>query len=426
MNIGLDEIDQQARQGAASGRGARPPTILLVDDSAENLKVVATLLETEGYDIRIARDGRMALERAARIMPDLILMDALMPLIDGFETCRRLKADPRLHQIPVIFLTVLNSPGDLRKAFDIGAVDYIIKPIQEPELLARVRTHLTVHRFQQDLERKVEQRTQELMVANRKLQQEMARRCRAEEHLRHIQRMEALGQLTGRISHDFNNILSVISAANDLLVKRMRHAGLCLDETEVIGNAVDRAARLIGQLRAFSRRETLHPEMINLNDIIRGMEDMLRIAGSEGIVLRISLDPDLRPVRADTAKIEQIIMNLVVNAVQAMPDGGNLTLETHTATVGRDRAATLGVEAGDYVELVVADTGIGMDEAVRRRIFEPYFTTKDPETGSGLGLSTVYGILRQSGGGVRAESEPGKGATFRVYLPVCAVAPPSA
>ena len=426
MSIGLDEIDQPVRQRAASGRGERPPTILLVDGCAENMKVVATLLETEGYDVRTARDGRMAFERAARIMPDLILMDALMPMIDGFETCRHLKADPRLQQIPVIFLTVLNSPGDLRKAFDIGAVDYIIKPVQEPELLARVRTHLTVHRFQQDLERKVAQRTEELMLANRQLQREMTRRCRAEEHLRHLQRMEALGQLTGRISHDFNNTLSVISAAKDLLIERLRLAGLRLDETKVIENAVDQATRLIGQLRAFSRRETLYPEMIDLNDIIRGMKDMLRMAGNQGVVLHISLAPDLQPVRADTGKIEQIIMNLAVNAVQAMPDGGDLTLETRNVTIDRHRATTLGVEAGDYVGLVVTDTGIGMDEAVRRRIFEPYFTTKDPETGSGLGLSTVYGILRQSGGGVSIESEPGKGATFRVYLPVCAVAPPSA
>ncbi len=426
MSIGLDEIDQPVRQRAASGRGERPPTILLVDGCAENMKVVATLLETEGYDVRTARDGRMALKRAARIMPDLILMDALMPMIDGFETCRHFKADPRLQQIPVIFLTVLNSPGDLRKAFDIGAVDYIIKPVQEPELLARVRTHLTVHRFQQDLERKVAQRTEELMLANRQLQREMTRRCRAEEHLRHLQRMEALGQLTGRISHDFNNTLSVISAAKDLLIERLRLAGLRLDETKVIENAVDQATRLIGQLRAFSRRETLYPEMIDLNDIIRGMKDMLRMAGNQGVVLHISLAPDLQPVRADTGKIEQIIMNLAVNAVQAMPDGGDLTLETRNVTIDRHRATTLGVEAGDYVGLVVTDTGIGMDEAVRRRIFEPYFTTKDPETGSGLGLSTVYGILRQSGGGVSIESEPGKGATFRVYLPVCAVAPPSA
>ena len=182
----------------------------------------------------------------------------------------------------------------------------------------------------------------------------------------------------------------------------------------------------IGQLRAFSRRETLYPEMIDLNDIIRGMKDMLRMAGNQGVVLHISLAPDLQPVRADTGKIEQIIMNLAVNAVQAMPDGGDLTLETRNVTIDRHRATTLGVEAGDYVGLVVTDTGIGMDEAVRRRIFEPYFTTKDPETGSGIGLSTVYGILRQSGGGVSIESEPGKGATFRVYLPVCAVAPPSA
>ena len=238
--------------------------------------------------------------------------------------------------------------------------------------------------------------------------------------------MEALGQLTGRISHDFNNTLSVISAAKDLLIERLRLAGLRLDETKVIENAVDQATRLIGQLRAFSRRETLYPEMIDLNDIIRGMKDMLRMAGNQGVVLHISLAPDLQPVRADTGKIEQIIMNLAVNAVQAMPDGGDLTLETRNVTIDRHRATTLGVEAGDYVGLVVTDTGIGMDEAVRRRIFEPYFTTKDPETGSGLGLSTVYGILRQSGGGVSIESEPGKGATFRVYLPVCAVAPPSA
>lgn len=389
----------------------------MVDDNSENLQLASEMLVMAGYDVRTARDGPAAIERAARIQPDLIVLDAVMPVVDGFETCRRLKGDAVLGKIPVIFMTVLNAPGDLRKAFEFGAADYLIKPIEETELLARVQTQLTVYRFQQSLERQVRQKTEDLSAANEQLRAELDWRAKTEEQLRYIQSMESLGLLTGRVAHDFNNILSIIACANDIVVERLRRGGTHFEETDAICDAVDCATRLIGKLRAFGRDADIHPEILDLNEVIVGAEPMLSLAIGTDVAMTTSLDPRLRATRADKSSIEQIIMNLVINAVHAMPKGGTLSLITQNVFLGDDAATHHEITPGHFVELKVTDTGIGMDEATRKRIFEPYFTTKDPELGSGLGLSTVYGIVRQSGGYICVGSDPDAGATFTIGLP---------
>jgi signal transduction histidine kinase/CheY-like chemotaxis protein len=270
----------------------------------------------------------------------------------------------------------------------------------------------------------LEQRTNELARANETLQEQIRERERAEkalleseEQLRHSQKMEAIGTLAGGVAHDFNNLLTVISSYSELAMISLEPSSPLRTDMEQIFQASVRAASLTRQLLAFSRKQVLHPEAVELNELVSGVEKMLRrLIGPAIEIRRIQATPFAR-VKADPSQIDQVIVNLAVNARDAMPQGGELTIETGTVRLDRDESARLGVEAGDWVLLSLADTGIGMDEATRARIFEPFFTTKEPGKGTGLGLSTVYGIVRQSGGCITVESEPGKGTKFRIYLP---------
>jgi PAS domain S-box-containing protein len=241
-----------------------------------------------------------------------------------------------------------------------------------------------------------------------------------EAQLLHSQRMEAVGRLAGGIAHDFNNLLTAIQGYADFLQDGLDAADPLRGDAEQISRASDRAAGLVRQLLAFSRKQLLHPEIVDLNAVVRDTEAMLRRLIGEDVDLVTHLEPGLASVLADAGQLEQTIINLAVNARDAMPDGGSLTLSTTTVgIVGRD-AERLGISAGSYVRLDVRDTGIGMDGATQLRAFEPFFTTK--EQGTGLGLATAYGIVTQSGGQIDVESEPGVGTTFSVYLPAARAA----
>ena len=254
------------------------------------------------------------------------------------------------------------------------------------------------------------------------------------QHLHQVQKMEAIGQLAGGVAHDFNNILGIINGYSEVLLndRDLREAQRA--PIEEIFAAGQRAAALTRQLLAFSRKLVLQPKVLNLNSVIEGFDKMLRRLIGDEIEVRTVLDADLSAVNADPNQIEQVLLNFCINSRDAMPNGGRITIETANVDVNESTAEQhlLSIEDGHftcpvcarefhpgrYVKLSVSDTGIGMDQGTMSRIFEPFFTTKGPEHGTGLGLATVYGIVKQSGGHVLVCSEPGQGATFRVYLPV--------
>ncbi|MBI4816393.1 MAG: PAS domain S-box protein [Deltaproteobacteria bacterium] len=238
-----------------------------------------------------------------------------------------------------------------------------------------------------------------------------------EQQLRAAQKMEAVGRLAGGIAHDFNNILSVILAYGTLAMRGLPPEGTLKADLEEIVRAGKRAEGLTRQLLAFSRKQVLTLEPLQLNDLVAGVANMLRRLIGEDLELVFEPQLELPMVLADQGQIEQVLMNLAVNARDAMPDGGRLTITTQQVTLDADPAAVLGLAAGEYAQLCVSDTGIGMDAVTKSRIFEPFFTTKGPGKGTGLGLSTVYGIVAQTKGAISVESELGKGAAFRVYLP---------
>jgi PAS domain S-box-containing protein len=239
-----------------------------------------------------------------------------------------------------------------------------------------------------------------------------------EDQLRLAQKMEAVGQLAGGIAHDFNNLLTAILGSTELLLASTDPDDVRRDDVQEIGRAAHRASALVRQLLAFSRKQVMQPRLVNLNTIVGEMGGMLRRLVGERINLRLDLDPALGDVTADPGQIEQVVANLGVNARDAMPDGGTLTIATaNVSRGGMTGASDDGLPGGPLVVLIVTDTGMGMDEHVLAHLFEPFFTTKELGRGTGLGLATVYGIVRQSGGQIQVSSRPGDGSTFTVYLP---------
>ncbi len=241
---------------------------------------------------------------------------------------------------------------------------------------------------------------------------------RLEAQFLHAQKMEAVGRLTGGIAHDFNNLLTVICGYSELLMTTLPEEDDARSLVSEIRAAGERAVSLTRQLLAFSRKQVTEPMLLNLNEVVGGMERLIRRLIGEDVDFVTRFAADLGTVRADVGQVEQVIMNLVINARDAMPHGGRLTIETANVELGQSVSQLRReVRPGPYVLLAVSDTGVGMDDATRARIFEPFFTTKEAGKGTGLGLATVYAIVKQSGGYVYAYGELGRGSVFKVYLP---------
>jgi PAS domain S-box-containing protein len=256
------------------------------------------------------------------------------------------------------------------------------------------------------------------LVGYRGARRDITERLQLEAQLRHSQKMEAIGTLAGGIAHDFNNLLTSILGYSDLILQSVDLESSLRPDVEEIKRSGERAAALTRQLLAFSRKQVLQPVVLDVNAVVRDVEKMLRRLIGEDLDFAVTLDPAIARVRADPGQVEQVIVNLVVNARDAMPRGGKLTIETRDCEIGEMQAMNdPGLQPGSFVCLSVSDTGTGMNAETVSHIFEPFFTTKEKGKGTGLGLSTVYGIARQSGGHVAVYSEPGKGTTFKTFFP---------
>jgi two-component system, cell cycle sensor histidine kinase and response regulator CckA len=370
--------------------------ILLIEDNEDDACLIQEmLLEKPEADIQLewADSVSRGLNQLALGKSGLVLLDLSLPDSHGLETFDTVQSYAQ--DVPIVVLTGLDDETMANQAVRRGAQDYLVK--------GRLDSYLLVRAARYAIERK---------------QAEKALR-ESEAKLRQSQKMEGIGQLAGGIAHDFNNLLTVINSYSDMLLGEVGFDNhFVRNGLDQIKEAGHRAASLTRQLLAFTRQQVLEPKVLDLNESVSNMGKLLRRLIGEDIGLVLCPDPALGRVTIDPGQVEQIIMNLAINARDAMAGGGELTIETKNVELIRvDQLQHPSMEPGSYVMLAVCDTGCGMDADTQLRIFEPYFTTKGPGKGTGLGLATVYGIVKQSGGSISVTSALGKGTTFNIYLP---------
>ena len=367
--------------------------ILIVDDVPDNRRLLAHLVKGQGYEASVAFSGRQALELAAAERPDVILLDVMMPGMDGIEVCRRLKADEDLRNIPVILVTAKDADEDVVRGLDAGADDYVAKPFNRKVLAARLRSAI-------------------------RLKQSCDAVIRTNEQLREAQKLEAVGLLAGGIAHEFNNLLQVIGGYTTCAMEGLSPQEQRYEDLQQVRTATDRATALTRQLLGFSRRRILQPDNVDPNQLVGDLARMLQTLVGDRISVEVALREDIGTVYADPGELQQALLNLCLNARDAMPSGGTLLLSTERVILSEALwEPRFEIEPGRYVVFGVADTGQGISAAVRQHIFEPFFTTKEVGKGTGLGLAMVYGMVQQHKGAIHVYSEPGKGTTFKVYLP---------
>ncbi len=419
--------------------------LLIVDDKQENLYMLQVLLSANGFQVELAANGAEALERARRAPPDLIISDILMPVMDGFALCRAWKEDARLKHIPFVFYTATyTDPKDEDFALSLGAERFIVKPLEPDKFLALLLNTIETHKASQPaaptqpaeeatyykeynaaLIRKLEDKMLQLAEANRILERDIVEIKRAEEERRRLQdqiiqaqKLESVGRLAGGIAHDFNNMLVVILGHVELAMKRIDPTHPIHADLEEIQKAAQRSADLTHRLLGFARKQIAAPKILDLNKTVEGMLKMLRRLIGEDIDLAWMPGSGLWSVKIDPAQVDQVLANLCVNARDAIAGVGKVTIETHNAAFDAAYCSEhAGVHPGEYVLLAVSDNGCGMDQETQAHLFEPFFTTKGIGQGTGLGLATVYGIVRQNNGFITLHSEPGQGTTVKVYLP---------
>ncbi len=407
---------------------AAPQTVLVVDDDDGQRYFKRRVLERAGYQVAEAERGRQALDSVRANTPGLVLLDVKLPDISGIEVCRQLKADD-----PSVLVlqtsAAFTGPDDRAFALEGGADSYLVEPMEPEELVATVgamfrlrRAELDLRRQNEILEQRVAERTQEIADVGQRLVEEMRQRAETEEALRHAQKLDALGRLTGGIAHDFNNLLTVIVGAVERLERGILKwdAGSrdkLLKAVTLALNATQECSHLTSQMLAFGRRDPLRFEAVAVNAAIERFEPLLRRAAGERVALQLRLGAGVWPCWLDAGQLEAAVLNLVVNARDAMPEGGTVEIRTSNVEIGPagvQNAADLA--PGQYVCITVADTGTGMAPEIVARAVEPFFTTKNVGKGSGLGLSQVYGFVKQTQGGVAIDTAPGMGTRVHLYL----------
>jgi signal transduction histidine kinase len=365
--------------------------ILVAEDEHSIAEALKFCLEQCGYSVvGPVASGEDAVHMAGEEMPDLVLMDIrLNGGMDGIEAAKIIQ---QRFQIPIVYLTAHADDATIGRAQQTSPYGYLIKPFRDRELGVTVEIALQ--------RRQLEQRLQD-----------------SEDQLRTAQKLEAAGQLAGGIAHEINNLMTVVIGYGDILLSQLDDETL-KSKVRTMKAAGERAAAISRQLIAFSRKQILKPVRLSLNEIVASLSETLRVLFPDDVALSRVTDPALNMVKADPAQVEQVIMNLALNARDAMTDGGRFVLETHNVTI--EAVEQSPIPPGNYVQLVVSDNGHGMDEHTRAHIFEPFFTTKEVGKGRGLGLAVTHGVVTQSGGYITVESELGSGTTFRIYLPPAA------
>jgi two-component system cell cycle sensor histidine kinase/response regulator CckA len=392
MNAGDIAALHDDSPGGEKTRVRFPLHILHLEDDPNDAALVQSTLESEGIEceticVQTQDDFVAALERGGI---DLVLSDFSLPAFDGVTAAGLVRA--RWPAIPLILVSGTLGEELAIDSLKSGATDYVLKG-----RLSRLAP--AVRRAMQEVEERTECR-------------------RLEAQFIEAQKMEVIGQLAGGVAHDFNNILAVIMGYSDLAMQKLGPDDVIRGHLETIRSASERAVGLTRQLLIFSRKQTVQLAVLDLNEVLKDMNKMLRRLIDENIEMTIVPAEHIGSIRADSGYVGQVVMNLVVNARDAMPNGGQLTVATSNATLDEKYArAHPGAKPGDYVMCSVSDTGTGMSEEVRARIFEAFFTTKPKGKGTGLGLATCQTIVQQSGGYIGVCSELGRGTTFNVYFP---------
>ena len=374
--------------------GTAPIRVLLVEDDDAYALLVQRQLTASSESIALRRVSTLV-DAVAAIdsgPADAVLLDLGLPDSFGLETVERLHG--AAGAVPIIVLTAQDDDAIAVQAVQRGAQDYLVKSTTDAQLLVR---SIRYARERAEWRRVLVER---------------------EAELRQVHKMEAVGRLAGGVAHDFNNVLTAIFGYADLLLDQFAEDDPRRADVQEIRRSAERAAALTRQLLAFSRKQIMQPRVLDLNDVIASLQALLSRLVGEDIALEIRPSVELWPVRADPGQVEQVLMNLAANARDAMPEGGQLAVETGNASVEHEDARNRpGLKPGAYVTMTVIDTGTGVPDSVRPHMFEPFFTTKEPGKGTGLGLATVYGIVKQTGGGVYVDSVEGKGTRVVVYLP---------
>ncbi|HEV2530591.1 response regulator [Phenylobacterium sp.] len=414
--------------------------VLVLAPLGRDAAIARTILEEAGHGVVPCPDlASLCAELEGGAGVALIVEEALAGA-DYALLARWIAAQPPWSDLPIVLLAqrgggLERNPAARRLSLALGNIIFLERPFHPTTLVSVIETALRGRRRQYEardrilqiraaeelLERRVEERTAELESANRQLASQILERERIESALRQAQRLEAVGQLTSGVAHDFNNLLMVV-LGNIRQMQKTEHDPATQRRLQMIVQAAERGAQLTNQMLAFSRRQRLEPRAVDLNETVLSMHDLLQSTMGGSVVIDTRLAPNLWPAMIDPTQIELVILNLAINARDAMEVGGALTVETANVTL----PASIRPEdppPGDYVMVAVSDTGMGMTDEVMARVFEPFFTTKEVGKGSGLGLSQVFGLAKQSGGGVRIDSRPGEGASVKVYLPRAEMGP---
>jgi signal transduction histidine kinase len=414
-----------------STSAATTERILILAPRGRDAAVAKSILREAKIECNVCADLAELLGQIQRGADVAILTEEAVGSSDTRAFTEWVERQPPWSDFPFILLTghgggIERNPTAALFTQILGNVTFLERPFHPTTLISVAQTSLRGRRRQhecrrlnEELEFRVNERTGELAAANRQLLAQIEEREKVETTLRQMQRLEAVGQLTSGVAHDFNNLLTVVLGNIMFMEKALRDTGINGKIAQRLGYmrvAAERGAKLTDQLLAFSRRQRLEPKALDLNEIVAGMRDLLQSTMGGSIRIDTRQENAVAPALVDPTQLELAVLNLAINARDAMELGGNLIVETANVTVGPPQSPEE-PPAGDYVSVCVSDNGSGMSDEVRRKAFEPFFTTKEVGKGSGLGLSQVLGFAKQSGGGVRIRSGPAKGTSIFIYLP---------